>query len=45
MGDGDLSSAASYNRVSLPVPMNALFLTEGLNIIVVILRYFSDNGG
>ncbi len=32
-------------RVSLLVPMNTLFLMESLNIIVVILWYFSDNGG
>jgi hypothetical protein len=34
------------NRVSLVAPMNTVFLTESLNIaVVVILRYFSDNGG
>jgi hypothetical protein len=28
--------------VSLLVPMNTVFLTESLNIVVVILRRFSD---
>jgi hypothetical protein len=37
----------SVSIVSRPiVPMNTVFLlTESLNIVVVILRYFSDNGG
>jgi hypothetical protein len=34
-----------FVTVSHLVPMNPVFLTESLNIVVVILRYFSDNGG
>jgi hypothetical protein len=41
----DLLGWVYKNRVSLPAPINALFLTQSLQIIVVILRYFSDNGG
>jgi hypothetical protein len=36
----------SGSTVSRPiVSMNTVFLTESLNIVVVIFRYFSDNGG
>jgi hypothetical protein len=48
-GTGDprwgLSDSPSCKTVSHLVPMNTVFLPEGLRIVVVILRHFSDNGG
>ena len=37
------SSSSSYKRASLLVLINTVFLTKSLNIVVVILRHFSDN--
>ena len=38
--DGELSNSSSCKTVSHLVPMNTVFLTESLNIVVVILQYF-----
>jgi hypothetical protein len=37
--------ASSWSKRSLPVPVNTVFLTESLDIVVVILWHFFDNGG
>jgi hypothetical protein len=42
IGDGELSGSSSRKIVSHMVTMNAVFLTESLNIVVAILRDFSD---
>ena len=51
-GDEDFFHGISKGKgvyglfLTLPVPMNTVFLTESpesLNIVVVILRHFSDN--
>ena len=37
--------ASSWTTVSHLVPVNTVFLTESLDIVVVILWHFFDNGG
>ena len=42
MGDGELSGSSSCKTVSHLLPVNTVFVTESMKILVVILRHFSD---